>query len=60
MSRRMNAHGRKRQDAWDAGYTAAVHGKTRAACREEAGTVFYDDWCDGYEEGTRHRERGAA
>jgi hypothetical protein len=50
---------RKRQAAWNTGYTAAMHGSPPAACREQPGTIFFDDWNDGHDEGTRDRERPA-
>ena len=39
----------RRKQAWDAGAKAAREGKPRTACNRQRGTIFFDDWQDGYE-----------
>lgn len=34
--------------AWRAGVKAAEAGKPMSSNNRPIGTVFYDDWCDGY------------
>ena len=43
----------RRRRAWEAGKKAALAGKPKTANNRERGTIFYDDWCDGWNEGER-------
>lgn len=47
----------RRMLACIAGEKAARAGKPRPSCNRERGTIFYDDWMDGYDHGERARER---
>lgn len=38
----------RRHLAWTAGKMAAKAGKSRATCNRENGTIYFDDWHDGY------------
>ena len=38
----------RRHEAWAAGQKAALDGKPESSCRRRPGTIFYDDWHDGY------------
>lgn len=44
----------RRQQAWTAGKKAALAGKSRETCKRVRGTIFFDDWHDGYNSGERH------
>ena len=46
----------RRNQAWKAGNKAAKAGKPRSTNNRQRGTIYYDDWCDGYEEGSYGRE----
>jgi hypothetical protein len=48
----------RRKQAYDAGRKAALGGKPRSSCKRQQGTIFYDDWNDGYDHGQREKERG--
>lgn len=37
------------------GRNAAEQGKDREACQLSRGTIYYDDWMDGFEDGERTR-----
>jgi ribosome modulation factor len=39
----------RRRKAYVAGEQAARDGKGREACTRQRGTIFYDDWMDGWE-----------
>lgn len=41
----------RRQQAWTAGKKAALAGKPRSSCNRQRGTIFFDDWMDGFGEG---------
>lgn len=45
----------RRAIAWAAGQKAALDGKPASVCRRRPGTIFYDDWHDGHEDGLRAR-----
>lgn len=38
----------RRKQAWEAGVKAQRAGKPPSACKRPRGTIFYDDWHDGY------------
>ena len=40
--------GRRREQAWQAGHNARLKCKPRTSCDRRLGTIFYDDWQDGY------------
>ncbi len=46
----------RRDLAWTAGYNAQLAGKSREACNRQPGTIYFDDWHDGY----NHAENTAA
>lgn len=37
--------------AWKAGHKAARAGNTATANNRQRGTIYYDDWADGWREG---------
>lgn len=39
----------RRNQAWNAGAKARREGKPEAANNRQPGTIYYDDWHDGYE-----------
>ena len=41
----------RRMLAARAGRKAALAGKKRASCDRERGTIYWDDWCSGYDDG---------
>lgn len=43
----------RRALAFKAGKKAALAGKSRETCNRQRGTIFFDDWQDGYNEGER-------
>lgn len=43
----------RRRLAFKAGRKAALIGRQRTANNRERGTIFYDDWSDGYDDGER-------
>jgi hypothetical protein len=43
----------RRAKAWMAGKEAALEGASRTSCNREAGTIYFDDWHDGFDEGER-------
>lgn len=43
----------RRNLAWLAGDRAARNGKSEDACDRQPGTIYFDDWHDGYEAGLR-------
>jgi hypothetical protein len=45
----------RRGQAFAAGRKAATEGKPRTACNRQCGTIYYDDWMDGYEEAARQK-----
>lgn len=49
----------RRSLAWKAGRKAAIAGKSENANNRQSGTIFYDDWCDGWNDGLRERELSA-
>lgn len=38
----------RRGQAWKAGKAAHQRGKPRASCKRQRGTIYFDDWHDGY------------
>ena len=48
----------RREQAWKAGYKAARDGKSRETCNRRQGTIFWDDWHDGYNDGEREGPDG--
>jgi hypothetical protein len=38
----------RRNLAWVAGKKAAMSSKPKTVCNRERGTIYYDDWMDGY------------
>lgn len=46
----------RRHLAWEAGRKAAMTDRPETANNRFPGTIFYDDWCDGYQAGKRERE----
>ena len=46
----------RRRQAYQAGRKAAEQGKPRSACNRERGTIFFDDWQDGYEDVLNRRD----
>jgi len=38
-----------RKRAWEAGRDAATAGKAETANRRQRGTIYFDDWFDGFE-----------
>ena len=40
---------RRRNLAWLAGERAARQGKPASSCDRIRGTIYYDDWMDGFE-----------
>ena len=46
----------RRMQAAKAGYKAALEGRPRSVCNRQRGTIFFDDWHDGYNEGERARK----
>lgn len=49
----------KRGQAWAAGYNAALAGKPQEHNNRHPGTVYFDDWLDGWMDGDRRREHEA-
>ena len=47
----------RRQQAWTAGNKAGKAGKPRESNNRQRGTIFYDDWADGWEEADNERWR---
>ena len=47
----------RRHLAWNAGYKAGQAGKPREKNNRQPGTIFYDDWADGWEDGDHDRRR---
>lgn len=43
----------RRQQAYEAGQNAGQKGLSEAACTRQRGTIYFDDWHDGYQEGQR-------
>lgn len=43
----------RREKAWQAGKKAGMAGKPATANNRQQGTIFYDDWHDGWLEGRR-------
>jgi len=43
----------RRAQAWKAGSKAANEGRGREANNRQHGTIYYDDWCDGFNEAER-------
>jgi ribosome modulation factor len=43
----------RRNQAFQAGRKAALAGKTKETCNRQPGTIFFDDWHDGFEEVTQ-------
>lgn len=41
----------RRRLAFQHGKAAALRGKPETSCNRQPGTIFYDDWHDGYREG---------
>jgi hypothetical protein len=41
----------RRNLAWKAGNKAALAGKGRHTCKRQPGTIFFDDWHDGFDAG---------
>lgn len=37
-----------RHKAWTSGNKASKAGKKVTSCRYKQGTIYYDDWCDGF------------
>jgi hypothetical protein len=50
----------RRQLAYAAGRKAALEGKPETANNRERGTIFYDDWGDGWSDGDRARAKANA
>lgn len=42
-----------RRKAWQAGNKAFRDGLPRSACTRPQGTIYYDDWHDGYNDAER-------
>ena len=40
---------RRRRAAWSAGYQARKDGKSPAANDRPQGTIYFDDWADGFQ-----------
>jgi len=38
----------RREQAWQAGHKARLANKPQTACNRQHGTIFYDDWHDGW------------
>lgn len=49
----MAVNNQRREKAFQAGRKAALASLTEEECKEPCGTIYYDDWFDGYEEGKR-------
>ncbi len=45
----------QRMLAYEAGKKAALAGKPETANNRERGTIFFDDWYDGWADGDRER-----
>lgn len=50
----------RRRQAWFAGRKAAEANKPKTACNRQRGTIYYDDWMDGWLEIDCRRPRQAA
>ena len=48
----------RRNLAWLAGDRAARQGKSRETCTRMPGTIYFDDWHDGYENGLQTLAQG--
>ena len=46
----------RRRMAWTAGKKAALSGKPRDTNNRTRGTIYFDDWADGWDEGERERK----
>ncbi len=46
----------RRQQAFAAGKKAALAGKPDTANNRQRGTIYFDDWADGWGEGERGRK----
>lgn len=47
----------RRRLAYTAGRKAALAEKSRDKNNRQRGTIFYDDWADGWDEGHHERKR---
>ena len=47
----------RRGQAWTAGAKAQRNGKTKDACNREKGTIYFDDWHDGFEYAKNEKQR---
>jgi hypothetical protein len=45
----------RRQLAWKAGAKAWRDGKPKSSCTRQRGTIFWDDWHDGFEHAENHK-----
>ena len=45
----------QRANAFKAGRTAGMRDESRTSCRYPRGTIYYDDWHDGFAEGEKNR-----
>jgi hypothetical protein len=50
----------RREQAWQAGKKAALAGEAETANNRERGTIFFDDWADGWNEGRSQANRKEA
>jgi hypothetical protein len=51
----------RREQAWQAGKKAAHAGKPETANNREWGTIYFDDWADGWATGKRDpAQKGSA
>lgn len=48
----------RRNQAWQAGRKAAQQGKPLGANPRQRGTIYFDDWDDGWLYGHRERKEG--
>lgn len=47
----------ERYNAFREGKAAALTGKSEDTNDREPGTIYYDDWADGWQEGDRERNK---
>ena len=45
----------RRAQAWNHGEAAALAGKTEHANKQTPGTIYFDDWLDGFADGERRK-----
>ena len=50
----------RRNLAFKAGRKAALAGKARDTNNRQPGTIFHDDWADGFDEGERETLKASA